>query len=119
MASAFLRRFESDSAYMALVLLSGKTKIRSAKSAHFNETDLIKECSAVVRPSYSTLGSVHPFDSERLAEEITLFVAARNLRMSVTATAKLSASPFSLNALTPINFPSSDKSGPPEFPGLI
>src|SRR5262245_47321878 len=123
MASAFLRRLESNSAYIALVLLSGRTKIRSAKSSHFKETDLMKASSPLLRPSYKTLGLVHSFVSELLEgarlEEITLFVAARNLRTSVAATAKLSASPSPLNAFTPINFPSSDKSGPPEFPGLI
>lgn len=49
--------------------------------SHFNETDLMKASSALLRPSYTTSGSVHPFVSEWLAgarsEEITLFVAAQ------------------------------------------
>ena len=39
--------------------------------------------------------------------------------MSLIATAKFSPSPCCLKKLTPISFPPSLISGPPEFPGLI
>src|SRR5262249_39984703 len=113
--SGLPRCFKSTSAIKGSLRSSGATKVMSAVSSHCVDTLRMNAVLFWLRPSNSIFGSLQLCSAAMPSAWLL-----RKALMSLADTAKFNPSPsVARNELIPTILPSSDNSGPPEFPGLI